>query len=234
MNGALLELVGMQGGVCGVRQALGCGVAHADLTAAVQSGELVRVRRAAFVEGTAFRAARPDARYALTVRATLASRVAADAASHHAALTLHGMPIFGFDTRRIDLVSDIKRTTRAGCLVVHPRTGDIVEAGGALATDLATSLVRATVVTGVVAGVVAADRALATGRCSMHQLKLAAIAAMPVRAHRRLARMLDLVDARSESVAESRARLVFVDAACRCAARSRSQTEGPSWLASTC
>lgn len=46
----------------------------------------------------------------------------------------------------------------------------------------------------------------------MTQLHEAAAAAQPLRAHRRLARMLALLDARSESVAESRARLIFIQA----------------------
>ena len=212
MDGWLSQLVRTYGGVLGAPEAVRAGVTTSALSAAVKAGELVRVRRGGFVEAGLWRSAPPDARYALTVRATLAARDGAGAASHHAALVLHGLPIYGYDTTRVDLVAHVKRTTTAGRVVVHPQIGAVVETDGGLATDIATALVHATAVTGVVAGVVSADRALATRRCSMTQLHEAAAAAQPLRAHRRLARMLALLDARSESVAESRARLIFIQA----------------------
>jgi len=211
VDGWLTQLVRAHAGVVGARQAYRAGVPPSVLSVAVKAGELVRVRRGAFVDAGLWRSARPDDRYALTVRAILAARDGPDAASHHAALALHGLPIYGFDTRRIDLGAQVKRTTSAGRLVVHPRTGPLVAVKGALASSIPWALMQATAATGIIPGVIAADRALATGRCSVTELQDAANAAKLVRAHR-LERMLGLVDARSESVAESRARLIFVQA----------------------
>src|SRR5690349_2497057 len=72
----------------------------------VEGGELVRVRRGAYVDPVAWREADADQRYRLTVRAVMRSRPGDEVASHHTAIALWGLPLWHVRRDLVILTSD--------------------------------------------------------------------------------------------------------------------------------
>ncbi len=169
----------------------------------------MRVRRGAFVDGRRFRAAAPSERYALRVRAVLLTRPG-DAAWRHAALALHGMPLWHVDLARVDVLSDVGATTGASGVLVHPRSGRAVDAvDGLPVARLADAIVATTASSGLVAGVVAADAAVHHGLLTPTELEGAAREGPPIRGRRRVAQLFDFVDGAAESPGESVTRMIL-------------------------
>src|SRR6476469_322073 len=116
----LLALARARGGVVTSGLAARVGVDEHGLVAARRSGLLVRVRRDAYVVGALWAAAGPEERLALRARAVLLSRRDPVAASHEAALALHGLPLVSPVGSTVDVVADVTRTRRGGSLHLHP------------------------------------------------------------------------------------------------------------------
>ena len=151
-------------------------------------------------------------RYRLVVRAILRSRPR-DAASHHAALAIHGLPTFGVDWDRIDLVGPVTRVKIAAPLVVHPAAGEaVVQVEGARCQPVARALVRTAMSSGLTAGLVAADAALSNGTCITADLQAELEILSDCRGSRYAARMIELADDLSESPGETRTRLILLSA----------------------
>lgn len=77
------------------------GIRAREITRAVRAGDLVRVRRNALVDGATWRKAAPWERHALRARAVAASfpRDAPLALTHHSALAVWGIALYGVDDR---------------------------------------------------------------------------------------------------------------------------------------
>lgn len=133
-----------------------------------------------------------------------------DAASHHAALAVHRLPLCGCDLQRIDTEGLVRGVTVEGTLVVHPRTvGQVETVDGVAAVPVAHAVVQATLGSGLRAGVVAADAALHSGTCSLDTVH-EAIAELNTQATTaRLATLVDLVDPAAESPGESLTRVIL-------------------------
>lgn len=116
------------------------------------------------------------------------------------------------DLRRIDVVSDVTASTSHNGLVVHPRDGPWLTGreGARRAVPVAPALLETAASGHVEGGVVAADAALSRGGCSVEDLRRLLDAAPPWSGRGRAAAMVRLVDPRSESVGESRLRLLMV------------------------
>lgn len=94
LPGLLCDLATGQGGVLSWPQLHRAGLSPSEVSRLVAHEVLVRVRRGGFVTGELWRAADPDRRFALTVRAALLVRPH-DAASHQAAFALSDLPLWG-------------------------------------------------------------------------------------------------------------------------------------------
>lgn len=211
MDPRLQALAGRQGGAFSAAEALATGITELDLHRAVGSGDLVRVRRRAYVAATVWRAAGADERYRLTCLAIARTRPG-DALSHHAALVLHGLPLWAHDPARIDLVTEVRQGMRRGVIRLHPDEGvDRVLVDGLPVVSAARAIVRTALTMGRDCAVVAGDAALRRGLVTVDGL-LAEVAL--VTPHQGRGRALDAVlmmDKRAESVGESRTRLVLDD-----------------------
>ena len=187
------------------------GVSAVQLDGLVRSGQLVRVRRAAYALRTAYDAADREERYRLRTKAILRSRPGPDAASHHAALLLHGVDTYDVDLRVVDVVSRVKAPRVRSGLRTHPGTGLIADrASGWNVVLVPTALCQVAGASGTVAAVSAMDAALHDGRCTVEQLRQG-VALVPE--HHRLAaeRAIALTDPACESVGETRTRLLLRD-----------------------
>ena len=209
----LLPVAQARGGVLTTRQAASVGVDEHGLVSLRRSGALVRVRRDAYVLGEPWRAADPGGRLALRTRAVLAGRSDGAAASHEAALALHGLPLLRPVPEVVDLVSRVARVRTAGAVRRHPPTGiDPVVADGYRCVPVGTAVVQVTMRRGLVHGLVALDFALHAGRCGLEEVSGAAQALAVTARHRGdCERLLLLADPACESVGETRTRLLLHD-----------------------
>jgi very-short-patch-repair endonuclease len=213
MDAQLGRMLTERRGAASALELLRQGAERRHLSSALAEGSLVRVRRDAYVSAHALIGATAEQAYALRARAILAGRPAGGALSHHAALAVRGLPLFGVDLRRVDLVGEVPKTTLAGTARIRP-VGDlsIVLVGDARCVTVADALVQVALASGVVPAVVAADQALHGGLCTADELVAAADRRKHARAHRRVSALVTKVDSASESVGESRARMVLVAA----------------------
>jgi very-short-patch-repair endonuclease len=123
--------------------------------------EVVRVRRDAYVLGTAWAAAGPEERLALRTRAVLSTR-GEDVASHQAALALHRLPLHAVPLDIVDVLTEVDRVRTASGLRRNPRPTvlDVVTADGYRCVPVARAVVATALRYGLVAGLVPLDAAL--------------------------------------------------------------------------
>jgi len=193
------------------RDALTTGRSDGELARLTRAGELSRLRRGAYVDSVL--PATGAHRHRLLIRATMAGLRRPAVVSHQSAAVLHGLPLWGAALDRVH----VTRRPRAWndtsavlcCHVARLRDDEVTEVDGLEVTDpvrtaldLARSLPHE-------AAVVALDAALHLGTLSHEALRerLFDIAGTP--GSRSAARAISAADGRSESVGESRSRVIL-------------------------
>jgi hypothetical protein len=211
MDRRLHDLATGHGGVFSSADATRAGADAETLRRLVARGEVVRVRRGAFVLTESMRSATPEERYRLRVRAVLRSRPPHDAASHHAALSVHGLPLFRVDLGVVDVDARVSRVRLQAGVRSHPGgPGRVQLVEGTRAVVAATACVQTAAASGVVSGVCAMDGALHAKACDRADLE-AALPLLPAAGRAVAARAVAATDPACESVGESRTRLVLTD-----------------------
>lgn len=211
VDARLVALAGRQQGTFTVGEARALGVDDHVLRKAVADSELVRVRRGAYVDGRLWATAAGAERYRLAVLAVVRARPG-DTPSHHAALAIHGLPLWDFTSERIDLESDVGRVSSRRGITFHPRSRTPgIEVDGIPVVAVARALVGAALSMGRDCAVVAGDQALRLGLVSRQALVSEAALLTPHQGRRRAHEAVLAMDERSESVGESRTRLVLHD-----------------------
>jgi len=207
----VLALTTAQGGVIASRQVAQLGIGAADLRRWIRQGALVRPRRGALVDGPLWRDSTPDEQYRLTVMSVMWSRSTDDAASHHSALALHGLPLWHVDRRLVVLSGDVAETTTWNGLRLMPLRALVAptQVSGLRVLAVADAVVT-TASTSYEAGLVAADAATHSGACTTADLHEAADRLLRgLRGRRRVRSVLADVDPACESPGESRTRIVL-------------------------
>lgn len=215
MDPRLRTLLAAQEGVLSTADAAHLAMDVNVLERCCRRGELVRVRRGAYVDAALYAAATYERRYRLVTKAVLRSR-RKDAASHHAALILSGVPTFGVDLAMIDVASAVTATRRHSGVRMHPHPSYFVYRGMWLSVPLPLALVQVAAATGLVAGVCSIDHALWRGWCTEQELKTVALSLPSPRAQDAAFRAIRKADPAAESVGESRTRLLLTDLGFRC------------------
>ncbi|SFL22579.1 type IV toxin-antitoxin system AbiEi family antitoxin domain-containing protein [Geodermatophilus ruber] len=193
------------------RDAVGTGWSDDELARLVRAGDLVRLRRGAYVDSVL--PAGPAAQHRLLVRATMAGLRRSAIVSHQSAAVLLGLPLWDVALDRVhvtrqprawDFTSGVVR-----CHVARIRDDEIVEVDGLAVTspvrtalDLARSLPHE-------AAVVALDAALHAALLSHDELRARLFDVVGTPGSRSAARAVADADARSESVGESRSRVIL-------------------------
>jgi very-short-patch-repair endonuclease len=211
LDSAVAAVVAARSGVITARDFIRLEVDPRLVREWVKVGLLVRVRRGAFVDSTVWAAAGTDEQYRLKVRAVLRSRTTEEYATHHSAVALHGLPLWHVPRDLVVVAADVEESTTVSGLRVMPTRGLIheVELEGLRALSIPDAVVTTSSVS-TEAGVVAADAALHAGDCSVDELEEAAERLGPsLRGKRRLRNAVAAVDAKCESVGESRTRLIL-------------------------
>lgn len=215
MSDRLLAIAAANDGILASEDVARADVDANALAALVRSSVLHRVRRGAYVVATEWAAAGPEKRLDLRTRAVLRERNnAGEAATHQSALAVHGLPLHGVALGVVDISGEVRRVRREGSLRIHPADAelDVVEVRGCRTVALAAALAQVALREGRIPAVVAADRALA-----QHRVELDEVIALVTRLARtprqgvRAARWLRQCDPLSESVGETRTRLLLTD-----------------------
>jgi very-short-patch-repair endonuclease len=208
----LADLAAAQAGAFSSSQAHVLGVDDLELHRLAGAGELLRVRRGAFVRPGALAGVRPEDAYAVRTRAVLLSRPERGWASHATALAAYGLPLVDADLERYDVCADVRREFRNGAVVTHPLPRDepCREVKGVHAVSPETALLQTASRHGWRTAVIAADAALHDGVVSMRGLVAARDRLeLGIRGAARVVRLLDAVDSKAESPGESLTRLLL-------------------------
>jgi hypothetical protein len=193
------------------RDAVRDGWSDDELGRLVRSGELSRLRRGAYVDGTLPSDA--AASHALLVRATLAGLRRPAVVSHQSAAVLLGLPLWDVPLDRVHVTRRPGAWNDSGrllcCHVARLGDDEVVEVDGAAVTnpvrtalDLARSLPHE-------AAVVSLDAALRLGLVGHDALRTRLLDIAGTPGSRSAARAVQAADGRSGSVGESRSRVIF-------------------------
>ncbi|NEK85523.1 type IV toxin-antitoxin system AbiEi family antitoxin domain-containing protein [Blastococcus saxobsidens] len=193
------------------RDALATGWSDAELARALRAGELTRLRRGAYVDGALPTA--PAARHAQLVEATVSLLRRPAVVGHQSAAVLLGLPLWDVPLERVHVTrppgSWTDRSAVLCCHVARIREDEVVEVAGMRVTDpvrtmldLARSLPHET-------AVVALDAALNKRLLEHEQIRARLFDIVGSPGARSAARVVAAADARSESVGESRSRVIL-------------------------
>ncbi|SFN99651.1 Transcriptional regulator, AbiEi antitoxin, Type IV TA system [Geodermatophilus obscurus] len=188
--------------------ALAAGLDDRDLARAVRRGQLTRVRPGAYLDPSATL----SANHAL-VLATAAVLRDGGAVSHVSAAVLHGLPLWHAATDRVH-VTRSPPAAGSGSARVHLHVArlpedDLTTVDGATTTSLARAVVDLGRSLPFESALVAADAALASGQVTPAHLDACLARMGPVPGSRRASRVVAFADGRSESVGESRSRVLM-------------------------
>jgi predicted transcriptional regulator of viral defense system len=218
VNPQLKLIAERQGGVFGRQQAIASGYTPGQIRRRLKDGRWVRIRHGQYGERLDLSAlppweqARQDHRR--LVHAVVKSwRPGAIAVSHQSALALHGLPLWGLELGQVHVT---RTDERAGGVIAGVRhhvgklaVVDLTEADGLVTTTVARAVLETACTASFEAAVVIVDAALRDHVMSAEDLRrlLGVIEFWPGSATARAA--MDFGDARSESVGESRLRVLM-------------------------
>lgn len=215
MNTHLRSLAAEQGGVVTRAQALAAGYAAADIDDLVRRRAWVSLRRGVYMERDLHDALTEESRHLALIHAVTRSLRAPAVVSHVSAAVLHGLPTWGLDLSEVHVTRAELHSPRheAG---VHHHTGDlrrdeIATEGGVKVTTLPRTLIDVARVTPFEPSIVVAD-AILRKDAGIGPRALARLDTMrDWQGSRNAGAVLAFADGRSESVGESRCRVLFDD-----------------------
>ncbi len=215
MNTHLRSIAAGQGGVVTRAQALKAGYAEADIDDLVRRKEWVSLRRGAYVEREVHDALTGEARHLALVHAVTRSLRKPTVVSHVSAAVVHGLPTWGLDLSEVHVTRTELHSPRheAG---VHHHAGNLqqdetTEVDGVRVTALPRTLIDVARVAAFEPSVVVADAALRAD-ADIKEQALARLDTMrDWQGSRNAGAVLSFADGRSESVGESRCRVLFDD-----------------------
>lgn len=215
MDQEVCEALSAHNGVASVAQLGRLGCSRQAVDRLVRSRQLVRLRRDVVVDAEMWSDATAWEKHAIRGRAVMQSLnpdgTRSLALSHHSALAIHGVAVFGGDDRVHLVRTDSQRGRSDHLIQVHapvPATS-VILVDGLKVTAPALAAAHMAGTFGACSGLVAADSALHGGACTVGDLA-EALSQHNFGSGVRAARLVvELADARIESAGESRARWVM-------------------------
>ncbi len=140
------------------------GVTSRQIERRLDSGELVRLRRGLFVDGTDWSQLRPEGRRIVQARAVAETSHSSPVFSHATAAAIHGLPVFRARDDRTHVVAPLPRHHLAEDISRHrgPLESGVTEIGGLRVTTLARTIADMGRFEPAEASISAADAALRT------------------------------------------------------------------------
>lgn len=218
MNPKLTALAAKRGGVFSRQDALRCGYTPEQIRARLADGRWRRIRHGQYAEFEDLQLLSPWerelAQHSLAVHAAVNSlRAGSVVVSHQSALVMHRVPIWGIDLSEVH-VTRTDRVTGRGAAGIRHHLGklgqdDTTEVSGLPVTTVSRACVEMACTTSFEAAVVSADAVLRGGRMQPEAVDrlLEVTEFWPGSATARA--VLAFADGRSESVGESRLRVLM-------------------------
>lgn len=200
-------------GVALRRDLLAAGYVNDDIRRLLRKGQLVRVRRGAYAERALWQSLDDVGRHLLKARAVVASLRPPARLSHASAAIALGLPVWGVPLDKVHVTRPGRSQSRHEGDVVHHNgvlpAEQIAESAGLPVTSADRTVLDLARLAGFEPGVVAADAALHQGLVTAEGLLALAndLASWP--GSRVVGRVVSFSDGRSESVGESRARVLM-------------------------
>ncbi|QNG20289.1 type IV toxin-antitoxin system AbiEi family antitoxin domain-containing protein [Rhodococcus triatomae] len=194
------------------QQALAAGYSDEEIRRRYTRGEWQRLGHGAYIEAATMSALDAPARHLLAVDAVLPALAPDAVLSHGTAAVVHGLPLWDAPLDRVHVTRDRPSGGRTGAdVVVHasPLHGSVTTIGGYRVTSPARTVVDLACSYGVESAVVAGDAAARTLAVGSRELSAEVTRAGGRRGVQAARRAAALVDARCESVGESRSRVFF-------------------------
>lgn len=210
MNSRLLALATAQGGVFSAAEATRVNVGDAELRTLVRTGEIVRVRRGAYVLGSLWSEAAYEEGLRLRTMAVLRTR-GDDVATHQAALALHELPLHGVRLDVVDVQSTVGRVRLSAGLRSQPGALRQMKVAGARCVSMEHAIVQVLLRSGLAAALVPLDAALKKKKCTLDKVRAALAELMPVGRKALGEDMLRLADPKCDSPGETRTRVLLHD-----------------------
>lgn len=189
--------------------ALADGMSDGELARMVRRGELVRLQRGTYLPDLPL-AGSP--RHAAVVRATVADLRTPAVVSHVSAAVAHGLPLWRVPLGRVHLIRNPPAggsgTRRIHLHVARLPDEEVIVLDGLPVTDLTRTAVDLSRTLPFEQAVVVVDAALATGATTPERLTACLDRMGAVPGVRRARRVVAFADGRSESVGESRSRVL--------------------------
>jgi hypothetical protein len=213
MNPHLRAIAAQQGGVVMRPQAIAAGYQPDTIDHLVKRREWISLRRGAYVEREIHDAMTPEQRHLARIHAVVRSLRRPAVVSHVSAVVLRGLPTWGLDLSEVHVSRADLHSPRHEAGVHHHAgelTGEDVEmVNGVLVTSTARTVIDTARTSGFEASVVVADQAFRLDP-DAQPAALARLDRMrDWRGARNAGAVLAFADARSESVGESRCRVLF-------------------------
>jgi hypothetical protein len=196
-----------QHGMFSTQQAYAAGIGRKGLRLAVRSGALLHPARGLYAVSALVNVEAESWQRHLAAGSRLLH--ADSALTGVTAVLAHGLPVWGCPLDTCQLVRPVVRQVDFTPFRIRPQRSTTVEGPWGPTVPLADAIVQLAMDHGIVQGVVTADAALHRELVTMEELQAAVdLVASWARSHRPRA-MMTHVDPKSESVAESRARVEF-------------------------
>ncbi len=193
------------------RDAVLTGWTDDELGRLVRAGELERPRRGAY--DTGLLPGNLATRHRLLVRATVAGLRKPAVVSHQSAAILHGLPLWGVPLARVHVTRPPRASTDVTstlhCHVAAIRDDEVVEIGGIQVTNVVRTMLDLARSLPLEVAVAALDGALFARRTSHADLRMRLMDIVGSPGSRSAARAIAFADERSESVGESRSRVIL-------------------------
>jgi Transcriptional regulator, AbiEi antitoxin len=193
--------------------AVAAGYSDAELARMVRREQLSRVRRGVYRATTEPPAVDAAARHALLVRASIPELRSASVISHVSAAAMHGLPLWGVQLDRVHVLrpplSSGSSSKRLRLHLARLRNDDVTAVEDVPTTTVTRTVVDVARTTSFETAVVLADAALRLRLTSKERLRECCAAMGPVPGSRAAARVISFADRLSESVGESRSRVLM-------------------------
>ncbi|GAA2161495.1 type IV toxin-antitoxin system AbiEi family antitoxin domain-containing protein [Pedococcus bigeumensis] len=205
MDSSLLDLAGAQGGVITTAQLRTLGHTRESITALVRQGAIARLTRGVYAVGEPPQGPSRTVEWHRMLGRGAQLLYPDGALAAHSAMVALGLPVWGASLHRVHLERPVHREVITRDLVIRPPfDGDSAPAG---VVPAAAGIVQHCLEHGATPGIVTADAALHSGAAALTDLEAAAGVVRGWPRSSRVRTMMALLDARSESVGESRLRV---------------------------
>ncbi|KGN33945.1 hypothetical protein N802_07380 [Knoellia sinensis KCTC 19936] len=210
MDSRLHAIATARGGVFSTADARGVDVDDAALRALTRSGDVVRVRRGAYVVGDVWRPAVHEEVLRLRALAVMRTRPD-DVVTHQAALAMRGLPLHGVRLDVVDVQTKAGRVRLSAGLRTQPGSLPHVMVDETRAVSVEHAIVQVLLRSGLEAALVPLDAALRTKVCTVDRIRRAVDQLVPKPRRALGQHLLDLADAKSDSPGETRTRVLLHD-----------------------